>query len=136
MVDLAQSLECRSVPEPNTGCWLWTGGLNPDGYGKDFRGQAHRLSYETFVGSIPPGLTIDHLCRVRRCINPAHLEPVPALVNTARQPKKERCPQGHRYDSTVTNKGRHGNPIVARSCSICRRDKVRRYMSRKKACVQ
>lgn len=68
-------------------CWLWIAGLDRNGYG-NFRGLdeqfAHRWSYRYHVGQIPAGLTLDHLCRVRRCVNPWHLEPVPPAVNTQR----------------------------------------------------
>lgn len=73
-------------------CWLWTGSLTHDGYGR-FRlptGHvlAHRWSYEQLVGPIPEGLVLDHVhkrgCRHRNCVNPAHLEPVTNAVNVAR----------------------------------------------------
>jgi hypothetical protein len=68
-------------------CWLWTAGLDPDGYGK-FRApgeqSAYRWSYTYHVGPIPEGLELDHLCRVRRCVNPWHLDPVTRLVNILR----------------------------------------------------
>jgi hypothetical protein len=69
-------------------CWLWLGRKNPKGYGQmaiDKRQRSvHRVSYETFVGPIPEGLEIDHLCRVRHCVNPAHLEPVTSRENKRR----------------------------------------------------
>ncbi len=76
--------------EPNTGCWLWMAGQNGKGYGvfKPSRSRrnayAHRYAYEQLVGPIAPGLEIDHLCRVRHCVNPAHLEPVPPVINQQR----------------------------------------------------
>ncbi len=74
-------------PEPNSGCWPWTGCLSLAGYGC-FQGfSAHRFSYAALVGPIPQGLTIDHLCRVRLCVNPLHLEPVTHKVNCQRKPK-------------------------------------------------
>ena len=61
-------------PEPNSGCWLWTGYTNRDGYGCFRRDLlAHRFAYELYRGAIPAGLTLDHTCRVRSCVNPAHL---------------------------------------------------------------
>lgn len=69
-------------------CWLWLGKKTADGYGQLRIGGktylTHRLSYEVFVGRIPDGLVIDHLCRVHECLNPEHLEPVTAAVNTLR----------------------------------------------------
>lgn len=69
-------------------CWLWTGALTYDGYGM-FRHDnrimgAHRWAYEIAVGPIPRGLQIDHLCRVRNCVRPDHLEPVTNAENTRR----------------------------------------------------
>jgi hypothetical protein len=76
----------RSDPD---GCWLWTGTLR-SGYGR-FRAdgrlvQAHRYSYERAVGPIPADRQLDHLCRVRRCVNPDHLEPVTPSENVLRSP--------------------------------------------------
>lgn len=69
-------------------CRTWAGALNPEGYGRAvYRGKsmgAHRAAYLSAVGPIPEGLTIDHLCRNRACINPAHLEPVTQSENTRR----------------------------------------------------
>ena len=78
-------------PEPNTGCWLWTGPVTGGGYGQISIGRridgfrpAHRVSYELHVGPIPAGLDLDHLCRVKICVNPAHLEPVTRRENLMR----------------------------------------------------
>ena len=76
-----------------TDCWLWTGRKNRKGYGifhfsiprLGTKGQlAHRFVYLNYVGPIPDGLTIDHLCRVRNCVNPFHLEPVTIRENVQR----------------------------------------------------
>jgi len=69
-------------------CWLWQGIINEAGYGKLKVSKrwvkAHRYSYELFVGDIPEGLTLDHLCRNRSCVNPGHLEPVTLRENVLR----------------------------------------------------
>jgi hypothetical protein len=96
----------RYIPEPNTGCWLWIGACTKEGYGRFYsRGSmqpAHRISYEMFVGSIPAGLHLDHLCRVHCCVNPDHLEPVTCRENLMRgetivaaNARKTHCPSGH-----------------------------------------
>ena len=68
-------------------CWIWSGSVSTQGYGKFSNPSllAHRVSYESMVGPIPEGLAIDHLCRVRTCVNPAHLDPVTAAENTRRE---------------------------------------------------
>jgi hypothetical protein len=111
-------------------CWEWTGALDRRGYGVAYRGpgkgagRAHRICYEWLVGEIPDGLVLDHLCRVPRCVNPDHLEPVSNRENLVRgygfagmNARKETCPQGHRYDRLEKN--RHG--YMARACSVCDR---------------
>lgn len=82
------------------GCWIFTGALNPAGYGViGYAGKvhlAHRLSYEVEVGPIPDGLELDHLCRNRNCFNPDHLEPVTHLENMRRSSRvKTHCIRGH-----------------------------------------
>lgn len=70
------------------GCWLWSGTVNTDGYGIVQHGGrswiAHRLAYSAFIGAVPAGLVVDHLCRVRSCVNPSHLEPVTNVENLRR----------------------------------------------------
>lgn len=70
------------------GCWLWEGSTCKHGYGRvqiDGKSlQAHRVMYEYRVGPIPAGFELDHGCRVHRCINPAHMEPVTHMVNVLR----------------------------------------------------
>ena len=76
------------------GCWLWTASTDKDGYGQFGVGsqidgtatmaKSHRWAHEHLVGPIPEGLQIDHLCRVRSCVNPGHLEPVTNRENLRR----------------------------------------------------
>lgn len=91
----------KVVPGPN-GCWLWSAYRDRNGYGR-FQGPhgkwAHRFSYETFVGQIPDGLVLDHLCRNPACCNPDHLEPVTQAENVRRFflhfRRKTHCKYGH-----------------------------------------
>lgn len=116
-------------------CWLWTAGQWGEGYGRFWVSgrpvSAHRFAYEFLVGPIPSGLQIDHLCRVRNCVNPAHMEPVTNRVNTLRgmgptvaglrMSTKTHCPQGHPYDEANTRWWRN-----ERLCRACGRACVQR----------
>ena len=112
-------------------CWVWHAGKDPDGYGifslpgrKSAR--AHRVSYKHFVGPIPSGLTIDHKCRNRACVNPGHHEPVTGKENTlrghgpsAKNAKKSTCKNGHAFTPENTYQ-QHGG----RGCLTCRKEKT------------
>ncbi len=77
-----------------SGCWEWTGYCDKDGYGKfpnngwDHSQMAHRASYQLLTGAIPSGMTLDHLCSNRKCVNPDHLEPVTQSENVRRAAAK------------------------------------------------
>lgn len=115
-------------------CWVWMGGTSGKGHGKfydDGRSQqAHRWSYETFVGPIPEGLVLDHTCRNRSCVNPLHLRPVTQLHNTligegptAKNRRKTHCKNGHEFteENTLRRKDRPGH----RECRECRNGRER-----------
>ena len=89
-------------------CWLWTAGRDSAGYGIFRTGgranvsKAHRVAYVLAKGPVPAGLDLDHLCRVRRCVNPDHLEPVTRKENILRgvgigaiNARKIHCLRGH-----------------------------------------
>lgn len=125
-------------------CWLWTGSHDEDGYGSYGRtngsSRAHRIAYELCIGPIPEGLTIDHLCRVRNCVNPAHLEPVDNRTNvlrgvghTAINARKTHCKRGHRFTPENTYIEPARGVRVCRKCVLFRaRWKARRRRFRER----
>lgn len=115
-------------------CWLWTGVRISNGYGS-FRVEgamrlAHRFAYELLVGPIPDGLQIDHLCRVKHCVNPLHLEPVTQAENVRRGHDARGCIHGHPWTEESTYI-RPGNG--ARQCRICRKESARRHYLKRRA---
>lgn len=114
-------------------CWLWTASLSK-GYGQFWTGErlqmAHLWAWEHLVGPIPAGLDLDHLCRVRRCVNPDHLDPVTRAENLARgatiparNARKTHCLMGHEF--TEANTYRHRGARYCRACLERRRRKNR-----------
>lgn len=124
------------VSYADSGCWEWTAALQSQGYGS-FADQgaihlAHRWSYERHVGPIPDGLQIDHLCRNRTCVNPAHLEPVTQAENRRRGlygVLATHCRRGH----AMTADNTYAHPRGQRVCLTCRRAHSRAYRQRKAA---
>ena len=123
LIPLVERLELNSIPEPNTGCWLWTGCISESGYGSmGDTGRAHRVSYQVHVGPIPSGKVLDHLCRVRCCINPDHLEPVTQLENVRRGRKvdlSEKCLRGHEFSPENTRLYVRKDGRIKRQCAQC-----------------
>ena len=124
----------RNIESGPGGCWLWTRTLNRDGYGLasflNKTHQAHRLVYRLVVGEPPAETVMDHLCRVRRCVNPAHLEPVTNAENLLRSPitatGMTRCSRGHELVE-------HYNQ---RRCLVCKAEYQREYDRRRRAATR
>jgi len=129
------------VDKTDGGCWEWLASKNIYGYGlyrnrgKQF--MAHRWAYEQTIGPIPEGLDLDHLCRNRACVNPAHLEAVDRRTNllrgetlTARNAAVTHCPRGHEYsgDNVRHRLTKRGTPV--RFCRACSREKAREQKAR------
>lgn len=114
-------------PEPNSGCWLWAGAHNEKGYGDFWNGarneRAHRYAYRTLVRDMPDEWLICHRCDTPACVNPAHLAPGTAKMNTAdmiakgryvpRQKRGSHCSRGHALTSD--------NTLAAGGCRTCKR---------------
>lgn len=117
-------------------CWLWKAWVEKNGYGRfwlDGRQHgAHRIAYELFKGPIPDGLEIDHLCRVKHCVNPEHLEPVTTAENIRRmtrhrtpyQSLRRECPNGHPYEENTATR------TEGRRCLTCKQEANRAYYER------
>lgn len=111
-------------------CWEWVASRSPEGYGRFNDGSpspayAHRWAYEFLVGPIPKGLELDHLCRVRHCVRPEHLEPVTHRENDVRgmaptmvTRRSGVCKRGHVYTPAPNGSGR--------TCKVCRDERNRR----------
>ena len=129
-------------------CWEWGGTIMPNGYGrrvvyrKDhtrYHALAHRVAWELANGRIPEGLTLDHLCRNRACVNPAHLEPADQRENTLRSPvagaavnsQRTRCINGH--DFTPANTYWRKRDGRSRACRACLRETMRRKRASERA---
>jgi hypothetical protein len=117
----------ESRVERGGGCWEWHGAHNNHGYGQLWHGYrrmvyAHRFAYEAFVGPIPDGFVIYHLCRNTGCCNPSHLEAVSHRVNIkrGRAGTKTACNHGHDWTNP---KNVHVRRDGRRWCAACQRER-------------
>lgn len=125
---VSQTILDLSIPEPNSGCWLWLGCIDRDGYSKCRNSTGHKKAYEAFVGAVPEGMEIDHKCNNRGCVNPAHLTCLPHLDNVRRisarpghrNRVKTHCVHGHEFTEENT-KIDHWRGVIMRRCRECRR---------------
>lgn len=137
--------DAKYEPEPMSGCFLWTGALDQRGYGRfnhDYTyTRAHRYAFEHERGPIPDGLVIDHLCRNRACVNPAHMRVVtntenvlaPGSLSLPRlQKEKTHCKHGHPFSGDNLRMKRHVNGRQTRVCRACTqaRDRKRYWIKR------
>lgn len=130
------------VDQRPDGCWVWTAGRQR-GYGRFWDGSrgvyAHRFAFELLVGPIYDGEELDHLCRNRSCVNPAHLEPVTHRVNAQRgiagqvngdrERAKTHCPKGHEYAGANL----YVNGRGWRRCRLCVKEANARHYRKRTA---
>lgn len=137
LVSIEARIQSKFDFDPDTGCWVWLGTVNKDGYGVLTVGSridgsralryAHVLSWEFSRGPVSDGLELDHLCRQRRCINPAHLEPVTHAENIRRGRslwrERTHCPKGHPYSGV--NLIQTATQRVCRACKTVSQERYR-----------
>lgn len=137
LCQLDAQLQKHIEPVTESGCWIWTAYTDKSGYPyaswHRHTRRAHRLIYELLVGPIPQGLQLDHICRVRGCVNPAHLEPVTAKINTLRgqgptslNAVKTYCKNGHSFNGESLRL----DPRGGRFCRECQKLRSRVYYHR------
>ncbi|WP_412778628.1 HNH endonuclease [Rhodococcus qingshengii] len=117
---------------------MWAGFVDPAGYGRvwhaDFGSNlAHRCTYEALVGPIPEDSELDHLCRIRSCCNPAHMDPVSHLENMGRgwRAQLTHCKRGHPLSGDNLRVSPAKNGLTKRVCRTCEREYMAEYNARR-----
>lgn len=140
---IKQKILSKILIDPNTECWLWQGYADRDGYARIevIGGKnkfVHRLSYEAFTGSIPEGMSIDHICKNRGCCNPKHLQQLSIKENilrgdgaSSKNNKKTHCNEGHEFSAENT----YINNRSARVCKTCAKISANKNLDKKKSGV-
>lgn len=123
-----------------SGCWLWQHSVSARGYGKFWYpggATAHKFSYLLHIGPVPKDLVLDHICRVRHCVNPKHLRPITAAMNIligegmgAKHARQTHCLRGHPFSIENTHIITKKSGKKTRVCKICRLDRKRAYNKR------
>lgn len=137
-----REFEDRYIPEPMSGCWLWLGAGDENGYGRFRRIRAHRYAYLKFIGEIPAGKFVCHKCDNPACVNPAHLWLGENRDNLEDMTKKGRrrnqnndkthCKYGHPLSGENLRIDSYGK----RGCLICRRQNSRDAYRRRRDAAQ
>lgn len=137
-----ERFEEKYIPEPNSGCWLWFGACSSKGYGSFRLGEmkvAHRVMWEWTNGPIPDGLQLDHKCRVRNCVNPAHLEIVTCRENVlrgegaGRLARRTHCDNGHPLSGgNLYIRNDSGRRWPSRRCRTCTLAEKSRNLQKRK----
>lgn len=147
MISEEQETRFWSKVDKSGSCWLWTGSKTSWEYGqhtvdgKNWR--VHRLAYILTKGEIPKGLHLDHLCRVRHCVNPDHLEPVTNKQNvlrgigpTANNARKTHCKRGHEFteaNTYVYTRGEHQERFCKACHNLTRKVRDKKYKDKLRA---
>jgi hypothetical protein len=123
----------KAIVPNEDACWAWMAHRNEQGYGRikvgGRCGYAHRMAYELFVGPIPEGMTVDHICFNPSCINPDHLQLLTRSENAGRHNPlllPEACKWGHLFDEENTYVVQRRSGVTVRGCRTCRRDATNR----------
>ena len=132
-----------------SGCWEWTGAKTPLGYGKirvkRSEGYTHRLMWRTYMGEIPDGMVIDHLCRNASCCRPSHLRVVThkenlmadgSMAQAKKNAEKKSCKRGHPFDGDNLYAIRCGGVVKGRGCRQCSRENQRDFWRKRNALKQ